>query len=113
MRVWDLETGQTLRKLEGHTGLVTSVAITPNGRCAMLASGGLEGGDRTLREWDLESGQMRRAFEGHRGGVWAAAITPDGRRAISASRDGTLRAWDLVSGQCCIRSKAIRTGSKP
>ena len=49
---WDLESGQTIRTLEGHTCWVSAVAITPDGRRAVSGSE-----DRTLRLWDLESGK--------------------------------------------------------
>ena len=52
LRLWDLESGQTIRTLEGHTERVLAVAVTPDGRRAVSASE-----DRTLRLWDLESGQ--------------------------------------------------------
>ena len=32
LKVWDLESGREVRTLEGHSGPVTGVAITPNGR---------------------------------------------------------------------------------
>jgi WD40 repeat protein len=70
------------------------VAVTPDGRRAVSASG-----DQTLRLWDLGTGQTIRSFEGHTDRVWAVAVTPDGRRAVSASRDQTLRLWDLGTGQ--------------
>ena len=52
LRVWDLESGQTVRTLEGHAKAVTAVAVTPDGCRAVSASY-----DWTLRMWDLESGQ--------------------------------------------------------
>ena len=82
-----------LRTLEGHTGWVNAVAITPDGRRAVSASR-----DQTLRLWDLESGQTLRTLEGHTESVSAVAVTPDGRRAVSGSYDETLRLWDLESG---------------
>jgi len=66
LRLWDLETGQTLRILQGHTDNISAVAITPDGRRAVSASW-----DRTLRVWDLETGQTIRILEGHRGCVSA------------------------------------------
>ena len=35
---WNLETGECLATLKGHTGIVTSVQITPDGRFAVSGS---------------------------------------------------------------------------
>jgi WD40 repeat protein len=86
--------GQATRPLEGHTGLVTSVAVMPDGRRAVSASY-----DRTLRLWDVESGRTIRMLEGHTALVTSVAVTPDGCHAVSASEDRTLRLWDLGTGQ--------------
>jgi WD40 repeat protein len=101
LRVWDLESGQRVRTLEGHTGYVMAVAITPDGRRAVSASS-----DQTLRLWDLESGQSLHPLEGHTGEVSGVAITPDGRRAVSASVDKTLRVWDWRAAKACAHSRA-------
>jgi predicted nucleotide-binding protein len=108
LRVWDLQSSQSVCILEGHSKSVNGVAIkgrrhwvngvaiTPDGRWAVSASG-----DKTLRVWDLESesGQSVRTLKGHTGSVSLVAITPDSGRAVSASRDNTLRVWDLQSSQ--------------
>jgi WD40 repeat protein/Cdc6-like AAA superfamily ATPase len=95
------ETGALLRTLAGHTGSVNAVAVTPDGRRAVSASG-----DNTLKVWEMSaslsaspaSGQELRTLKGHTDSVWGVAVTPDGSRAISASRDHTLKVWDLRSG---------------
>ena len=80
--------------LMGHSNWVYAVAVTPDGRRAVSASG-----DRTLRVWDLGSGKELRVLAGHSNGVTAVAVTPDGKQAISASDDQTLRVWDLETGK--------------
>jgi len=95
LRVWDLESGQCLRVLEGHSGSVRSVSVTLDGRWAVSGSR-----DNTLRVWDLESGACLHTLEGHTYGVYAVALTTDGKRAVSVSRDKTLRVWDLKFGTC-------------
>jgi WD40 repeat protein len=38
LRVWDLESNQSLRTLEGHTSGVNGVTVTPDERCTVSAS---------------------------------------------------------------------------
>ncbi|HEY2291635.1 MAG TPA: TIR domain-containing protein [Thermoanaerobaculia bacterium] len=92
LRVWDLESGQTLQILQGHTAWVNAVAVLDSRRAVSAST------DGTLRVWDLESGQTLQTFQGHTTWVNAVAVL-DGRRSVSASSDGTLRVWDLKSGQ--------------
>jgi WD40 repeat protein len=63
LKVWDLDTGRELRTLQGHSGGVNGVAISPDGRHAVSASY-----DNTLKVWDLETGRELRTLEGHSGG---------------------------------------------
>jgi WD40 repeat protein len=86
--------GPLIRTLEGHTGEVYAVAVTPDGDRAISASD-----DRTLRLWDLETGQTLRTLEGHTARISAVAITPDGRSAVVGAINGTLQLWDLETGQ--------------
>ena len=48
VKVWDSHTGKLLRSFRGHTGLVSSVAFSPDGLC--LVSGSR---DTTIKVWDL------------------------------------------------------------
>jgi len=86
--------GPLLRTLKGHSGSVSAVAVTPDGRRAVSASW-----DQTLKLWDLERGEEIRTLKGHSEWVNAVAVTPDGRRAVSASRDKTLKVWDMERGE--------------
>jgi WD40 repeat protein len=92
-----VETRYAVRLFEGHTGHVRNVAVSPDGRLALSASGFPEG-DRTLRLWDVTAGKEVRQFQGHAGQVYAVAFSPDGRRALSGGADRTLRLWDVASG---------------
>ena len=85
-------------RLEGHTGPVHGLAVSPDGRLVLSASG-FPQGDHTLRLWDLRSRQQLRRFEGHKGDVLCAAFAPDGKRAISGGDDGTARLWDVDTGK--------------
>jgi WD40 repeat protein len=51
VRLWDARTGRLLWTLEGHTGVIWSVALSSD--TSLLASGGFDG---TLRLWDPRTG---------------------------------------------------------
>jgi WD40 repeat protein len=118
--LWDLETGQCVRVMEGHSELVNAVDMTADGRIAVSGSMQkpmpygtdsedsarlerqltiLKSDDPSLRVWDLESGVCLRILS-HRSTIGDVSVTPDGRRAISAGDDGTLRVFDLETGAC-------------
>ena len=95
IQIRNLETGENIRTMVGHTDYVISVAITPNGHYAVSGSS-----DKILRMWNLESGNCVRAMNGHSDRVNSVVVTRDGQHVISGSYDKTLRMWNLESGHC-------------
>jgi len=84
LRVWDLETGECLRTLEGHVLNVDSVSVSPDGRRAV--SGSL---DNTMRVWDPETGQCVATY--HAGGiVTTSTFSPDGNCIVCGTNDGQM-----------------------
>jgi WD40 repeat protein len=78
----------------GHTGVVYSVAFSPDGRRILTGSH-----DRTAILWDAGTGRRLRDLEGHAGTVRSVTFSPDGRRALTGSHDGTARLWDITIGE--------------
>ena len=69
-KLWNPETGECLRTLEGHRDYVSSAALSPNGALAITASE-----DRTAKLWSVSSGECLCTFKGHRNYVWSAAVS--------------------------------------
>lgn len=95
VRLWDLETGNCIRMLKGHTARIMSVAWSADQRRALSASD-----DKTLRLWNIETGRCLRVLKGHTAEVHSVAWSTDNRHAISGSWDHTVRLWDLERNLC-------------
>lgn len=114
-RLWDLETGTLLRKLEGHTGMPRAVWVGPDDRIA--ATGASDG---TVRLWDLATGRCDAVLRGHTHWVMAVTMSADGSLAASAGGydDLSIRVWDTATGACTAvlegrRGKARRMRFTP
>lgn len=91
-KIWQVETGECLKTLQGHTSRVWSVAVSLQG---IIATGSP---DFTIKLWSAV-GECLKTLHGHDCEVWGIAFTPDGQLLASASNHD-LRLWDVQTGDC-------------
>lgn len=93
IRLWDVETREIVRTLNGHKDMITSVAFSPDG--ATLASASA---DNTIKLWDTRTGDNTRTLEGHSHWIQTVAFSPDGELLASGASDDTIRLWNPKNG---------------
>jgi WD40 repeat protein len=91
---WDAETGKRLRVLEGHTGPISAVAVSPVGTLLATAAH-----DKTVRLWETATGKLTRTFGEHAAAVVAVSFAPDGKLIASAGADAKVLVWEASSGR--------------
>ena len=92
VRVWDLQSGQAVHMLRGHTSTVRCLKMSgPN-----TAISGSR--DTTLRIWDIKKGICRHVLVGHQASVRCLEIHGD--YVVSGSYDTTARIWSISEGRC-------------
>jgi len=89
-RIWDIEAGQCLHVLQGHTSAIRSVAWSFDGR--KIGTGSWDG---TIRLWDAVTGAPLATLHGHTDDIESVAFTNDAQFIISGSDDTTIRKWDV------------------
>lgn len=92
VRVWNLQKGERIYEMAGHSAPVTAAAIGVKGKIAI--SGSM---DRAIKLWDLVRGQCMTTLTGHTDCVNCVALSRDCSIAISGGWDKTVRVWDLLN----------------
>ena len=101
-RLWDLTTGEEVRRFVGHENCwsVSSIAFSPDGMLVATCGHTLEQqfmesyGEET-RLWDVKTGEQL----GHWKDVgWTATFSPDGKKLVVNGWDG-IRIIDVASGK--------------
>lgn len=86
------EDGKQLRILRGHIGKVSGIAISPDSKMIVSASGE----DRTIRVWDAEKGDLLETLSEDVGPVITVAFSPNGKFFVTGSiaESRFIKFWD-------------------
>jgi WD40 repeat protein len=116
VRLWNPETGQSVRTLEGATDWQLALAFSADGK--LLAAGGYDG---HVRVWDIGSGKKTvDVFAGQppppKGPpppinvIWSLAFSPDGKLLAVGGSEGRIDQFQPTEGKY-VRTLAGHTGT--
>ena len=93
VRLWNMQTGELLRTLAGHTNIVGAAAFSADGKYILTGSN-----DLTAKLWDASTGELVRTFERNPSVVHTVAISPDDNVVVVGAHGGT-NIWDARTGE--------------
>ncbi|MBY0545248.1 MAG: hypothetical protein K2Q14_06860 [Gammaproteobacteria bacterium] len=99
IKLWDTNTYRSLAHLQGHTGVITSLAILSDGR---LVSGS---NDNTLKLWDIEHASYSDFPQEHSGAIGALLALENGLLVSGSSGDKRIKLWKIEADNTinCIK----------
>jgi WD40 repeat protein len=103
VRLWDLEDGVEMKKMEGHRDFVYGVAISRDGQ--FIASGDFSG---TLIAWNRDGKSLTGPIKIHTDRIWSLDFSPDSAVLASGSDDTTTRLWNTKTWQ--VQGNPIKCG---
>jgi len=93
IRLWSVDTGETLLRLEDRKAQLTALAFSPDGRRLVSACA-----DGVARLWNTTSGQPVARPLVHQKLITHAVFSPDNSLLLTASHDNTARLWEVETG---------------
>ena len=94
-RLWNTQTGELARRLDGHTLKIMQAVFLPGGRHLLTASG-----DNTVARWEIATGrELRDQVLRHPDKVISLSTSANGTRGVTSCEDGKVRVWDLTAAR--------------
>ena len=104
VRIWDAKNGRETGRFSGHTGWVSAIAASSDGKYLVTGSRwydhehGDKPEDNTLRVWDPLTKQELRQFDGVKHPVYQIHFSRDGKLLAACGEGALLAVWDVQSG---------------
>lgn len=93
LKVWNVDNGQCIRSLEGHSDRVICVSIIDESK---VVSGSWDG---SLKVWNIDNGECVQTIRAHSHYIECLTVV-NKSKILSGSWDKTLKVWNIHTGQC-------------
>jgi WD40 repeat protein len=103
--VWDIVQKKFLCASDTGQGIVTAVAISPDG-ASLITSG--QGDQFSIKLWHLPDCSFVRSYSGSKGFVHSLTFGTDGKWVIASDNSGAAYAIDIASGKRLVDLKDAR-----
>ena len=95
IKLWNGQTGQCLKTLQGHKSWVWALSFSPDGQWLVSSSY-----DQTARVWQVSTGDCLRILQDHASAVASATFSADGQWLATSSYDQTIKLWHPGVWKC-------------
>lgn len=97
LRLWNRQTGETLREIATGARQIFCVAFSPDGRELIVGTNDAPG---YIQSYDPRTGQrLPRVLNGHTDAVLSVTFSADGTHLLTTSYDYSARLWNLATGE--------------
>jgi RNA polymerase sigma factor (sigma-70 family) len=90
---WDVATAREVRRLPRAQGVISALAIAPDGKRLAAAHG------QIVDLWDIASGKMLQQKVTNKGIIHQLLFTPDGKTLAIADGTPTINVWDIANNK--------------
>ena len=95
IKLWNWQTGQCLKTLQGHKSWIWAVSFSPDGQWLTSSSY-----DATTKVWQVNTGECLATLDDHPSSVASVTFSPNGHWLATSSFDQTIKVWDPKTWQC-------------
>ena len=96
VKLWDFNSYECTKTLQGHDHNVSGVCFVPSGDYILSCSR-----DKTIKMWEVATGFCIKTYSGHRDWVRMVRVSPGaGDLVASCSNDQSVRVWASATKEC-------------
>ncbi|MBC7527189.1 MAG: WD40 repeat domain-containing protein [Chthonomonadaceae bacterium] len=94
VKIWNPTDGKLIKEIEAHEGVVTQVAVSPDGKTIVTA-----GAAKKIKIWNAEDGKLIKEIVAHDGAVTCFSVSADSKLLVTGGDDKKVKFWDAKTGK--------------